>query len=66
MLYPNVDGLMAKWKKIIAKSPDRTPLFKNKAPDITPSNCSNYTLGNLAVCQCVLCKKNLKSVFYSK
>jgi hypothetical protein len=34
VLYPNVDKLVANWKKIFVKSPARTELFKNKAPDI--------------------------------
>jgi hypothetical protein len=33
VLYPNVDNLVANRKKILVKSPARTELFKNKAPD---------------------------------
>jgi hypothetical protein len=33
MLYPNVDKLLAKRKKIFVESPARIELFKNKAPD---------------------------------
>jgi hypothetical protein len=33
VLYPNVDKSVANGKKIFVKSPARTELFKNKAPD---------------------------------
>jgi hypothetical protein len=57
VLYPNVDKLVANGKKIFVKSPAKIELFENKPPDTTPSNSSNYTVGNLVGCHCALCRK---------
>jgi hypothetical protein len=55
VLYPDADKLVASGKKISAKSPARTELFKHKAPDTSCThNFSDYTLGNLVGCHSIL------------
>jgi hypothetical protein len=58
VLCPNTDKLVANGKKILVKSSARIELLKKQsARHMTPSNSSNYTLGNLVGCHCVLCRK---------
>jgi hypothetical protein len=62
VLYPNVDKFVANGKKIFVKLLARREFLKNKAPDTPlPPNSSNYMVGNLVGCHCVLCRKLLKS-----
>jgi hypothetical protein len=58
VLYPNVDKLVANWRKIFVKSPARIEIFKNKAPDTPILTTPVITQrGNLVGCHCVLCRK---------